>query len=355
MGKRSRDEAKRRAARLREVLEGATRVWILMHDAPDPDSLSAALCLREIICGPFGMDARITHGGVIGRPDNRSMVELLDIPLTHVSAVAPEAGECFVCVDTQPGFTNNSLPQGADVRAVIDHHEVEEKPDAPYVDLRTQYGATVTMLSEYVTALGVKVDPRIATAVAFGILSETEDLGRMVSSADLRAYMGVLPKVDHVLLGRMRHPRVERRFFSTLAAALESAQVCRDAVVCHLVELNAADDLARVADTLNSIAGSRWVLCSGGWDDSILLCLRTSDTEADAAQVLERVMAGRGGFGGHGMMAGGRLDADERSDHAAMRREITRTFLGELGYDADCPLEPLLVPAPEEMIPDELQ
>jgi len=339
---------KRRVELLKEVLRGNQRVWILTHDNPDPDCMAGGLALLALLREGFGLDASIVYGGIIGRAANRGMVRLLEIPMRHIETLAPRPEERFICVDTQPSFTNNSLPDGADVAAVIDHHPLETDERVPFVDVRPGYGAVASMTAEYLLDAGQEITPPLATAIAFGIASETEDLEREASEGDLAAYVQVLPRVDHRLLGQLRHPKIERAFFQTLAGALQGARSCHDVVMCHMDAINVPDEVAQVADILNSLAGSTWVLCTGEYEGSLIVSLRSSDNSASAGRVLERALAGKGNAGGHGMIAGGRVPLDADSDREQICRELTEAVLAALGYEKDSPLEPLLPAAGED-------
>ncbi|MBS3761955.1 MAG: DHH family phosphoesterase [Planctomycetes bacterium] len=345
----SRLTTKAKVKELRDVLADIDHVWLLMHDAPDPDAMATAMCLEKILRKAADVRGDMIYGGHIARPDNLAMVDLLDVSLTHIKGNKIDPKDHFVCVDTQPSFSNNSLPDNAKVVGVFDHHPAATD-NVPFMDIREEYGALVTVAFEYVEEAGLDYDSRLATAVAYGIASETEDLGREVSQRDLEAYIKVLPKVNHVLMGRLHHPRVERQFFSTLAAALGTAQIYEDLAICHLARLNADDELARVADILNSMAGTRWVFCTGEQEDVLLLCLRTTDTDANAGDLLNEMVGDYGGAGGHDMVAGGNIPLDQDSDPDQLREFLESTFLRKLGVSSEN-REQLLNPPAQEKIP----
>jgi len=334
--------SRRKLEELRCVLDKAPRVWILTHDGPDPDTIAGALALHEVLTRRFDMESGILYGGIIGRADNQAMVDLLDIPLSNIKNVAVGARDHFVCIDTQPSFSNNSLPKGAILAGMIDHHPLATEDGAPFADVRQGYGAVSTILAEYAFAARIEVTQQLATAVAYGIISETEDLGRECSSADLNVYMEMLPRVDHILLGRIRHPRLDRSFFRTLAAAMQNARVFKDVVVCHLGVVNTRDEVAQVADVLSALDGSRWVMCTGREKDGLTLSLRTSDPSASADRVLAQVLGEGGRSGGHGMTAGGQILLTSTDDHDDICRRLTGSFLAAVGHGRDARLSPLL-------------
>ena len=66
-------------------------------------------------------------------------------------------------------------------------------------------GATTTILAEALSASGLKVPQRLATAIVYGIGSETQNLGREATDRDMAAYQafwpraGVLQTADRVV------------------------------------------------------------------------------------------------------------------------------------------------------------
>ena len=138
---------------LRKVLSREDRLLILIN--PDPDAMAGSLCLALLIEDHWGVRARIVHGGVVGRASNRGMVSALDIPLWTMESIKVQPTDGFVFVDTQPGFANNSAPEGCNVVAVIDHHPSAGELSAPLTDLRVSYGAVTTIAVEYLVSAGM--------------------------------------------------------------------------------------------------------------------------------------------------------------------------------------------------------
>src|SRR5262249_7236614 len=137
-------------ASLLQTLERPGPLVILPHDNPDPDALASAAALKWLAATLLKKDAHIVLGGVVGRAENRAMLTSLSITLGPVSEVRFAADTQVALVDTQPGRPNNSLPEGVLPAVVIDHHPAYEAyPGVPFLDLREPYGATSTILTEY--------------------------------------------------------------------------------------------------------------------------------------------------------------------------------------------------------------
>ena len=304
-------------------LAGRKSVLIYTHDNPDPDSLAAAMSLERLFEAELGAKVTLTHGGIVGRAQNRAMVDTLRLPLVPAERVDPDRFDAIAIVDSQPETGNNSLPPGHRIDVVVDHHPPRAgSARAPWCDIRPDLGATSTIIFEYLRAKKVALDAPLATAVFFALRTETRDLGRESTEAERQAYLELVPLVDHAMLYRMTHPKVPREHFAALDRALRSAQVFGDIVAVNLGPLGYPDLVAEIADLMLSYEGARYVLCIGQYDGSAYLSLRTEATDARAGSVMRQVVAADGAAGGHGTMAGARLFPPVRSE-----QDLQKTFL----------------------------
>ncbi len=90
----------------------------------------------------------------------------------------PDAFDLIAMVDSQPETGNNSLPPDHRIDVVIDHHPPRPaSARAPWCDVRANFGATCTIIFEYLRARGAPIDAKLATAFFFALRTETRDLG----------------------------------------------------------------------------------------------------------------------------------------------------------------------------------
>ena len=165
---------------LLRAIEGPAPLVILPHDNPDPDAMASAAALRFIVKQAHKeKEVIIALGGIVGRAENRAMLRYLHIKLVPVGEIDFSLNPQVALVDTQPGRINNSLPENFTPTIVIDHHPAYGPYDSvPFLDLREGYGATSTILTEYLEETHLDVESKIATALFYGINAETQDLGR---------------------------------------------------------------------------------------------------------------------------------------------------------------------------------
>ncbi len=331
---------------LQRTLEGIEHLWIRMHDGPDPDCMGAALGLQQLLDTKLKCSSTIVAGGYVQRPDNLAMVNMLNIDIEHPGSIKfpPEAP--FLCLDTQPGSAKNTLPEGARLIGIIDHHISNTECEAPFIDIRPEFGACASIIALYILSSDAPVHKRIATALSFAIAAETRDMERVKKHIEVDVYAAMLAKADLPILGQLKNPKVERDYVSTLFKALDTAQLFDSEIaVCHLSKLPRKEDLARIADFLEQMLVVKWVLCTEVRDGRFLMSLRSSNRDAECEVVVQRLVGGdEGGFGGHGMMAGGavrRKDSPE-NDPGIEPEELTRRFLQALDRPGEVAVEPLL-------------
>ncbi len=307
---------------LLSALEGSGPLVILPHDNPDPDALASAAALKYLAKVLMDKDALIAQGGIVGRAENRAMLKYLNIDLAPIGSVPFEDQAIVVLVDTQPGRPNNSLPDGIKPRAVVDHHPAySEYNGIPFLDLRDQYGATSTIVTEYLRDARVEVESKIATALFYGIAAETQDLGRESTVADIAASQFLYPYTNKRRLAKIENARVPRVYFKAFRDAIEKAQIYGRVVISVIGEVQYPDMVAEVADFLLRLDEVHWACAIGCYEKHLYVSLRTSERDVNAGDILRKAVGGKLA-GGHDMMAGGRVRVEEAGlgfEKAAMR------------------------------------
>ncbi len=307
---------------------------ILTHDNPDPDSVASAAAMRVLLDQVRGVKGVVAYSGIIGRAENRAMVDLLHLPMKHVSQLDLASFAHVALIDAQPHTGNSALPTDRVPDIVIDHHPLRENTRrSPFYDVREELGASATLLTEYLREADVSVSPNLATALLYGIRSETHDLGREVSESDLLAYQFLFPIADPGKLATIARPTLSRRYYRELVVALASLQISEHAAICSLGEVINPDFVPEIADLAVRMEGIVWSLVHGSFDENLYVSIRTNDTEASAGDVMQSILRELGRGGGHGMRAGGKVNlggVDLERDE--LERLLKERFLDETGY-----------------------
>lgn len=326
---------------------GKGRILIVAHDNPDPDSLAAAMALKHLFLKKIGQSATIGYGGIIGRGENRVMVQKLEIDAIPIDQLDLDDFQVVCMVDTQPGTGNNSYPKDRPVHLVIDHHPAKDIcTSCRWVDIRADYGAAATILFEYLQAQQVTFGTKLATILFYAIKSETQDLGREWCQADRSAYLQLLPLANNRILFDILHPQVPRAYFASFSKAIHSARVYGDVLIFNLLEIDNPDIVAEFAELFMRTEGIVVVLGMGCFEPREVLSFRTRLHNLHAGDIMRTVVAGLGTAGGHGMMAGGQIE--QQSADWASQRALEQTLTKRLLAALNRPLVKgkRLVPAP---------
>jgi nanoRNase/pAp phosphatase (c-di-AMP/oligoRNAs hydrolase) len=170
--------------------------------------------------------------------------------------------------------------------------------------------------------------------MTYGIRSDTQDLGRESTKADVDAYLALYPLANARVLGRIVSAPLPHSYFGTLRVALDKAMVYDHRIVSNLGELDSPEMVAETADLLLRAEGVDWTMCLGMIDGWIHLSLRTTDRDRNAGRIA-RNLGGRHGFGGgHQALAAAQIPLPEgisKTKTNALIRGLTKRFLKATG------------------------
>jgi nanoRNase/pAp phosphatase (c-di-AMP/oligoRNAs hydrolase) len=307
MDKIKRAETLKKVAKLKGIMESlkGKKLGIFTHDNPDPDSMSSAYALREI-ARQYEVSADILYYGEILHQKNRAMMNLLGIPMVRAEEVDLSKYETFAIVDSSGPGINNSIPPELDISIVIDHHPAE-KVVAQFADLRDDVGATATILTEYIRELKIVPSKILATALFFGIKSETDEFKRNTRTADFLASAFLYPFVDHDLIEKIEGPAVSTETLDILGTAIKNRQVYSSFLMSFAGFINDRDALPQAADFLLRLEGISTVVVFGVVKDTVYVSARNKDVRLHMGEVLRRAFSDVGSAGGHAHAAGAQI------------------------------------------------
>ncbi len=324
-------ENARRVHELRAFARGTDVVPILVQRDPDPDGMAGALGLRTLL-RRSGRASPIISLGEVTRPENRRMAELLELQVTRVTTDELRGFKRVIAVDTQPAPAESRTRY-----AVIDHHPPRPGYTADFVDIRPDVGAAATMVTEYLRAGGEQISPRLATALLYGIRTDTEVLRRGTSRADIEAYAYLQELADPELLRKIGRPSFSEEAMVAVGRALTGLKRHEDIAVAYVGRLDDrnAHILPNLADFCLAIEGVSWAAASGRVGDELAINIRRVGSGPGAGD-LARAMAEEDGMGGgHHAMARVAFAVDDASvapnepgDEAGVKWVLDRMLAG---------------------------
>jgi nanoRNase/pAp phosphatase (c-di-AMP/oligoRNAs hydrolase) len=318
-------------------LRNAKRVTFVSHIHPDPDSIGSMMGLAHLVQSIVGCPTRLTRDGPVCRAENRAMVEVLDLDLLPVNELTWSEGDSVVMVDSQPNtgrhsFDHRQLP----IYGVIDHHDTPgEIAQIPFVDIRTNVGATCSLVTKYLSEQNVQPTVTVATGLLYGIETEIGGYPRDATPLDDEALHLLYPIADQDLLARIRNARLPHCHFECLLQALQSSFIYDRLILSLVPHLPQPDLAAEIADFMLRFERVDWAVCVGVYKNSLILSARTTKRGAKAGEVLQQVVSGLGKAGGHDRRAGGCVPLPSTSQSAIeeMQSEIRRRLLKALHID----------------------
>jgi len=326
----------------RKHIVPSSNVLILTHDYPDPDCLASAFGVSQLLSFWGVKSSVISFGGFVGRAENRAMIRFLNIRTIPFVLTEINDFEKIILVDSFPGKGNVSLPKSTPIHAVIDHHPNYPPSDAAYFnDIRKEYGATSTIITRYLLEAGCPIGPKLATALFYGIKTDTGDMRREGSPDDLECYKYLFDIMEHQLLSRIENPDRDVEYFKILNRASEYAVTYDTIGYTHLGNVTTPDYVAEMADLFHCLEKLEWMVCSGIFKNQIFYSIRSrnSDNAGSSAEKIAFRLGGSGG--GHSRVAAGRVPFDTDSANKALEK-FELTVKEVLGIPADVTEEKLI-------------
>jgi nanoRNase/pAp phosphatase (c-di-AMP/oligoRNAs hydrolase) len=242
------------------------------------------------------------------------MLRWLRIHLVPSYKVDYSAHDLVLVVDTHPGSGTCRLPEGVVPNVVVDHHPTSgaageamiQDVALPWMD--PTFGATASMVGFLFVENRVPLDTRVATALVYGIKTDTQDLARAVGPLDQQVYRELMAISDARVVSRIERARLPQDYFVVLERGLRRAVVTDYCVTTHLGPVAHADSVAEMADLLFRLEGMKWAMAAGhNLEEGVLyLSIRSIQAEGvDAGLVAREISDGRGG--GHESFAAAQI------------------------------------------------
>lgn len=288
------------------VLEGRDSLAIICHDNPDPDCLASALALEYLADSAGVGETELLYGGEITHQQNRAMVNALDIDLERFEAGSLSAFELRGFVDHAVPGRNNTVPPGTEIDVVIDHHELDPV-EAAYVDHRPELGATATILTEYLSALGDEPSERLATALSFAIRRETLGFSRGTTRHEHDAASMLHPHADAALVERLTNTMFTTATLDAIGRAITHRTTRGSWLVANAGRTAERDAIPQAADYLLNLEGVNVTIVFAIVGDAIQLSARARSPAVHVGEWMSRTLSDLGSAGGHPDMAGGRV------------------------------------------------
>ena len=294
--------------------EEDSKILIVCHDNPDPDALASALAMKHL-CESLGHTSTIIHGGMIEHQQNRAMVKLLEMDVRklildwEIEDLLNES-DIVVCVDFSHPGANNILPPTCVPHIVIDHHTSEVRPAGDVILVRSEFAATSSLIASVLMNSGVEMNTKVATALAFGIRTDTLGFTRSFNAVDLRALSWLGAWIDWDLMRSFESPPRSQEVLAIFRQALKDATLNDGLMLVPITDMADRDALSQVADFLLPTEGVEIVVTYGVRMSKVIISARSTKDNIHLGKIFGRTFE-QGSAGGHKELAGGQIPFEE--------------------------------------------
>jgi nanoRNase/pAp phosphatase (c-di-AMP/oligoRNAs hydrolase) len=294
-----RKETEMNMARLMELAVPNDSLLLLMYGSPDPDSIASAMALREILQQTRGL-AKCTFASTepLGREQNYEFIFSMRINIQLITQVDLASYQLVALVDAQPSFFSGVL-SFLQPHIVFDHHPREGEWHAPLEDIRSQYGALSTVMTEYLLCSRVKIPRNLHTALLYGIKTDTGNFDRDTIAEDIYAYTYHTKYANMQLIRRIELNQTPGRFLKYFDHAFHHMNNFRGRRICYLGKVESADACVQVADFYLRLIGTYYVVVAGIVEDKLIITFRGDGYKQDCGALAHKGFGSYGNGGGH--------------------------------------------------------
>ena len=319
-----------RSARPRSISENLNKLYnlfgskdraLITIDA-DPDAIASAMALKRLLWHKV-QSVTIAHFNEIVRFDNSTMVRLLKIPLVRLQQVDCKDFSKNLLVDGQPHHHEAFGAFNYDV--VVDHHPITMAVEAPFVDIRPNYGATATMMTEYLRSAKIRPSKSMATALLYAIRVDTHNFELQALEEDVKAFRYLFPLANMNLLRKIEMSDMGVKDLKYFQQALESKQIIKGKIFSHLDNVQSADILVLVADFFMRCHEVGWTIVSGVYNKNLVVVIRNDGFRKNAGSWAIKAFGKLGSAGGHRAMARAEIPL------ANLEAQLTKAEFSNLG------------------------
>lgn len=305
---------------------------VLIPIIADPDAIASAIAVKRLL---WRKTANVTISNVneIKRPDNLAMIRLVGAQLIPYKEVDPARFNRVVMVDAQPDHhddLNGLVPQ-----VIIDHHPMSFKENYPFVDIRPNYGATASILTEYLRASKIKLSVKLATSLYIAIKTDTSNFERKTVVEDLNAFQYVFHYANTAMANRIEKAEMRVEFLKFFKRAIEERRMRKGRAFVHLGRVIHPDVCVQVADFFLRVNTINWSIVSGLHQRKLVIIFRNDGIRKNAGKLAKESFGRWGSAGGHNSAARAELPLDaiegmvDRNDRKKtaqwIMRQMTKT------------------------------
>ena len=269
---------------------------VLIIIVADPDSMGSAFAIKRLLSRRVS-ETVIAYCNQIKRLNNIAMREILKIPMQPLRGTKRDEFTKFILVDSQP--THKKEFENIQFHAVIDHHPLSEGWQAPFMDIRPEYGAVCTMMSEYLKSAGIKPSVALATALFYGIKVDTKNFTQKATPQDVYCFQNLFKRINQYWLSKIEKSDMRKSELKYFKTALTVMRFRKKRIYAFLGRVSNPDVLVLIADFFTHVHEVGWVFIAGQVGERLIIILRCDGYKKDAGKLAKNFLGKFGPAGGH--------------------------------------------------------
>lgn len=287
-----------RVNRIKELIKPKDNVLIMIFENPDPDAIASAVALK-VLFSKLKVKSTIAYTGNLTRHQNKVLIKELGKKIVNIDSLDIDKFTKKALVDAQPYFFEGKY----DFDIVIDHHPRRVRINVPFYDVRTRIGSTSTILTQYLLNARIRINKKLATALLYGIKTDTNNLERHTFDEDIRTFRYLYSRADPNLLRKIELAEMPRQALPYFEYAIKNLNIYKESIYVNLGKTDVPEIQVMIADFLMKIVGISSVVVSAVHENNLIVIFRNNDYVEDAGKLAAAAFGKIGHAGGHKYMA----------------------------------------------------
>lgn len=285
--------------KLMEIVRPDDSLALLMYGSPDPDAIASAMALREILQQTKNLTKSVfVSTEPLIRRQNIEFVSSMRLHIQLLNKIDLNSYRLIAFLDAQPSFLSDKS-NFIKPHIVFDHHPREGHWQAQVEDIRPEYGALSSILTEYLLCAHVKIPRNLHTALLYGIKTDTNNFDRDTVFEDISAYTYHTKYANMRFIRRIELNQTPESFLKYYNHAYHHMHRFRDQRVCFLGNVESADVCVQIADFYLRLIGTYYVVVAGIVDYKFIIIFRGDGYRHDCGAIAQRAFGLIGKGGGH--------------------------------------------------------
>lgn len=284
-------------------------IYIQPHNFPDGDAIGSAFGLQYFL-KQYDIDSVICYKGCLEKFTTQKLCDLLHIEMININDLHTlKETDYIINIDSQKHNANIDDFIGEEV-ACIDHHPTFIKCKYKYKDIRL-VGACSSIIASYYVNSNIDIPSDVATALLYGIQTDTANLTRGVKSLDVEMFSKIYKLANMDIISEIIMTSLSLDDLKTYGTAIENVYISNKIGIvdipfeCHDILVS------KISDFILSIDGINFVVVYSIRKEGIKFSTRSKYPKLfDAGSITSRALNGIGSGGGHNFMAGGFIPKD---------------------------------------------